>query len=274
MSFKIEHIIDKTRIGIYKSLKTPFLYLNTKGGVIPYLMREYIDKIPYNIGICINFGDIYPFIPILNDKINIKKLLNYEGINIHIQLRDPLSFHIPKTNNNSCSFNTQAGRRTITLDEYNKAISLFKPDSYTVLNDEIEYSTGKGRTNESIKRSISWLDNTINNNNNNNINIPIFAFIPGSSDLKVRENICKDISKYKDVDGYQIGGLGTGEPNTIEIIDTVISNLPEDKPRLAIGINHPIDIIKAIKHGIDIIVSNYPYILTETGSASLYIILI
>lgn len=204
------------------------------------------------------------------DKDNsIKKLLAYEGYNIHIQLRDPLTFQISKTNDNLCSFDTISGRRKTTLEDYNKSIIKLNPDSFTILNDEVEYTTGKNRCNEAMKRSIKWLSQSIQSEFPN---ISKFCLIPGGSDLKSRIDITKQISHYNGIDGYQIGGIGTGEyPNDrINILNGIINELPQNTPKLMIGMNNPYEIIQAVKCGIDLIVSNYPYILTETGSASMY----
>lgn len=141
------------------------------------------------------------------------------------------------------------------------------------MNDEVEYTTGKNRCNEAMKRSIKWLSQSIQSEFPN---ISKFCLIPGGSDLKSRIEIAKQISHYNGIDGYQIGGIGTGEyPNDrINILNGIISELPQNTPKLMIGMNNPYEIIQAVKCGIDLIVSNYPYILTETGSASMYDIFI
>lgn len=76
------------------------------------------------------------------------------------------------------------------------------------------------------------------------------------------------------MDGYQIGGIGTGEyqNDRINILNGIISELPPNTPKLIMGMNNPYEVIQAVKCGIDLVVSNYPYILTETGNASMYYI--
>lgn len=39
MSFEVEFIREAARVCLYKGLKTPCLYLESKGGVVPYLMK-------------------------------------------------------------------------------------------------------------------------------------------------------------------------------------------------------------------------------------------
>ncbi len=54
-------------------------------------------------------------------------------------------------------------------------------------------------------------------------------------------------------DGYAIGGVSVGEPKNLmyNIIALVSESLPEDKPRYAMGIGMPVDIIEAVERGVD-----------------------
>jgi queuine tRNA-ribosyltransferase len=54
-------------------------------------------------------------------------------------------------------------------------------------------------------------------------------------------------------DGYAIGGLAVGEPQSVmlEMIETAIPHLPEDRPRYLMGVGTPEDLLEAVKRGID-----------------------
>ncbi|MFA5119146.1 MAG: tRNA guanosine(34) transglycosylase Tgt [Candidatus Omnitrophota bacterium] len=54
-------------------------------------------------------------------------------------------------------------------------------------------------------------------------------------------------------DGYAIGGVSVGEPKNLmyNIIAMTSCLLPEDKPRYAMGIGLPADIIEAVERGVD-----------------------
>ena len=54
-------------------------------------------------------------------------------------------------------------------------------------------------------------------------------------------------------DGYAIGGLAVGEPQTamLDMIETVIPHLPDDKPRYLMGVGTPDDLLQSLSRGID-----------------------
>src|SRR3989338_2423201 len=79
---------------------------------------------------------------------------------------------------------------------------------------------------------------------------------------KTKEEIkraCKEVVKI-DCDGYSRGGLALGEPlvEELKIIDICKSILPENKVCYLMGEGHPLNILEAIKRGVDMFDSRYP----------------
>lgn len=54
-------------------------------------------------------------------------------------------------------------------------------------------------------------------------------------------------------DGYAIGGLAVGEPAAVmyDVIDAVEEHMPADKPRYLMGVGTPVNILEAVRRGID-----------------------
>ena len=96
----------------------------------------------------------------------------------------------------------------------------------------------------------------------------IFGIVQGSvyDDLRL-----KSISILKDIkfDGYAIGGLAVGEnqETMFQILDFLIPHLPYDKPRYLMGVGYPLDIIGAVKRGIDMFDCVIPTRSGRTGQA-------
>jgi len=57
-----------------------------------------------------------------------------------------------------------------------------------------------------------------------------------------------------DFDGYCLGGLSVGEPKGLmyELVPEVARQLPEAKPRYLMGMGEPMDLIQAVKAGVDL----------------------
>lgn len=54
-------------------------------------------------------------------------------------------------------------------------------------------------------------------------------------------------------DGYAIGGLSVGEPKEEmwKVLDCLSPHLPTDKPRYLMGVGTPVDIVEAVRRGVD-----------------------
>lgn len=55
-------------------------------------------------------------------------------------------------------------------------------------------------------------------------------------------------------DGYALGGLAVGEPESerIEILEHAAPAMPWDRPRYLMGVGRPVDIVEAVRRGIDL----------------------
>ena len=56
-----------------------------------------------------------------------------------------------------------------------------------------------------------------------------------------------------DFDGYALGGLCVGESKeqTLAVLERVLPEMPEDKPRYLMGIGTPLDFLESIERGAD-----------------------
>lgn len=79
-----------------------------------------------------------------------------------------------------------------------------------------------------------------------------FGIVQGSvyKDLRL-----KSVRELVDLgfDGYAVGGLAVGEPRKemFKVLDYVVPELPEEKPRYLMGVGQPEEIVEAVRRGID-----------------------
>ncbi len=75
-------------------------------------------------------------------------------------------------------------------------------------------------------------------------------------------------------DGYAIGGLSVGEPKDemLHILDNLVVQMPQDKPRYLMGVGTPEDLVEAVRRGVDMFDCVLPtrnarngYLFTSTG---------
>lgn len=82
----------------------------------------------------------------------------------------------------------------------------------------------------------------------------LFGIVQGGINLSLREHCAREIVKIN-FDGYALGGLSVGEghENMIKTLEYTIPFLPEDKPRYLMGVGTPLNIIAAVRAGIDML---------------------
>ena len=112
---------------------------------------------------------------------------------------------------------------------------------------------------ESCKRTTRWLarcqkemkrlnslDDTINKNQ------LLFGINQGCTYEELRAEHMKTIADM-DLDGYAIGGLAVGEPTEVmySVIEAVEPYAPKDKIRYLMGVGTPMNIIEAVRRGVD-----------------------
>lgn len=79
-----------------------------------------------------------------------------------------------------------------------------------------------------------------------------FGIVQGSVYEDLRQKSSTELTNIG-FDGYAIGGLAVGEGHEemVKVLDFTVPMLPEDKPRYLMGVGKPIDIIEAVKLGVD-----------------------
>lgn len=81
----------------------------------------------------------------------------------------------------------------------------------------------------------------------------LFGINQGATFADLRIAHMQEIAQM-DLDGYAIGGLAVGEPAAVmyEIIEAVEPHMPKDKIRYLMGVGTPLNILEAVRRGVDI----------------------
>ncbi|MBK1853898.1 tRNA guanosine(34) transglycosylase Tgt [Verrucomicrobiaceae bacterium 5K15] len=80
----------------------------------------------------------------------------------------------------------------------------------------------------------------------------IFGIVQGSIYSDLREQSAKELVEIG-FDGYAVGGISVGEPEheMLRAIENAVPFLPEDKPRYAMGLGTPPQMLEMIARGVD-----------------------
>ena len=96
----------------------------------------------------------------------------------------------------------------------------------------------------------------------------VFGIVQGSTFEGLRRSSAQALAAM-DFDGYAIGGVSVGEPETemMQAVEWSEPHLPENKPRYAMGLGTPPQMIELIARGVDMFDCVLPTRLARNGTA-------
>ncbi len=96
----------------------------------------------------------------------------------------------------------------------------------------------------------------------------LFAIIQGATYADLREESAKRLVEL-DFDGYAIGGVSVGEPEheMMRAVENSVPFLPADKPRYAMGLGQPDQLLEMIARGVDMFDCVLPTRVARHGTA-------
>lgn len=95
----------------------------------------------------------------------------------------------------------------------------------------------------------------------------LFGIVQGGTFPDLRLKSLRELVAL-DFPGYAIGGLSVGEPKEVmyEILDLVVSRLPEDKPRYLMGVGSPDCLWEGVERGVDMFDCVLPTRIARNGT--------
>lgn len=95
-----------------------------------------------------------------------------------------------------------------------------------------------------------------------------FGIVQGSSFPDLREKAARDLVSL-DFDGYAIGGLSVGEPapEMLRAVESAAPLLPADRPRYAMGLGQPDQLVELVARGVDMFDCVLPTRVARNGTA-------
>jgi len=81
----------------------------------------------------------------------------------------------------------------------------------------------------------------------------LFAIVQGGLDGELRARCARQLAELR-FDGYAVGGLSVGETpaEMLRTLDVTVPAMPADRPRYLMGVGRPLDLLEAIRRGIDL----------------------
>ncbi len=134
------------------------------------------------------------------------------------------------------------------------------------LDECVHYPCTRDQAKIAMERTISWA--RISKQAHCNDKGKLFGIVQGATYEDLRSECAKRLVDM-DFDGYSIGGVSVGESSNLiyNILELTAVLLPENKPRYAMGIGYPFDILEAVERGVDMFDCVIPTRYGRNGTA-------
>lgn len=148
-------------------------------------------------------------------------------------------------------------------------------DIVMIFDECTPYPATEEYAQSSMELSLRWAERSKITHGDNTA--ALFGIIQGGMFQKLRQASLQGLLKIG-FDGYAVGGLSVGETQQqmLQILSTLIPQLPENKPRYLMGVGRPEDIVEAVCRGVDMFDCVMPtrnarngYLFTSSGSLRL-----
>jgi queuine tRNA-ribosyltransferase len=96
----------------------------------------------------------------------------------------------------------------------------------------------------------------------------VFGIVQGGTNAELRQYCARELVAM-DFDGYAIGGVSVGEPEPemFRAVDMTVPHLPVEKPRYAMGLGTPAQIVELVARGVDMFDCVLPTRVARNGTA-------
>ena len=140
-------------------------------------------------------------------------------------------------------------------------------DIWMVLDECPPWPCEEKGVHQAVKRSIRWAQEC-KSYKSENIQSFLFGIVQGGSYDHLRRQCAEQLVEIG-FDGYAIGGVSVGEPEIemFRAIEATIINLPQNKPRYAMGLGTPSQMVEMVARGVDLFDCVLPTRVARNGVA-------
>ena len=125
-------------------------------------------------------------------------------------------------------------------------------DIVMAFDECLEFEAPREAVRASVDLTLRWLERCKRAHAPRADRSHLFGIVQGHFDAELRRYSAERTAAI-DLPGYAIGGLSVGEPEPemMAMLEAAIGPLPEDRPRYAMGIGLPLNLVDMVARGVD-----------------------
>jgi len=123
-------------------------------------------------------------------------------------------------------------------------------DIVMVFDECTPFPASEEQARESMELSLRWAQRSKQAHETSDA--ALFGIVQGGMFHNLRKQSLQGLVEIN-FDGYAIGGLSVGEPKELmlQVMDELLPQMPQDKPRYLMGVGKPEDLIEGVRRGVD-----------------------
>ncbi|XP_056104869.1 queuine tRNA-ribosyltransferase accessory subunit 2 isoform X1 [Rhinichthys klamathensis goyatoka] len=284
MKLELSRVVQGCRLGFLTglgksgqySLELPGCLLYTRCATVPHLTQDTLHTLRDLPSVTqVSVDSLAEHQEVLEEfKEGVRKFAGLHDTVLFSSLHDSANTSpAGHVTNKTVSVWGSGGRLELTTDRFMAIQAAIQPDCYQSMADGETWqaNTSRKRVRKAVDRTLAHLDEclVLHQKSQELKQAEIFGVVEGGDIMEERLRSARETAK-RPVGGFVLDGFHSAAMDQdvrAQLISATSAELPQEKPRLVLGIGRPDEVISCAEAGVDLFESFFPFQVTERGCA-------
>ncbi|XP_042608018.1 queuine tRNA-ribosyltransferase accessory subunit 2 isoform X1 [Cyprinus carpio] len=284
MRLELSRAVQGCRLGLLTglgntgqhSLEVPGCLLYTRCATVPHLTQDTLHTLRDLPSVTqVSVDSLAEHHEVLEEfKEGLRKFAGLHDTVLFCSLHDSAnSIPAGHVTNKTVSVWGSGGRIELTAARFMAIQAAIQPDFYQSMADGETWQAGtsRKRVRKAVDRTLAHLDEclVLHQKTQELKQSEIFGVVEGGDILEERLRSARETAK-RPVGGFVLDGFHSAAMDQdvrVQLIKATSAELPQEKPRLVLGVGRPDEVISCVEAGVDLFESFFPFQVTERGCA-------
>ncbi|XP_043083041.1 queuine tRNA-ribosyltransferase accessory subunit 2 isoform X2 [Puntigrus tetrazona] len=284
MKLELSRVVQGCRLGVLtglgkaaqRSLEVPGCLLYTRCATVPHLTQDTLHTLRDLPSVTqVSVDSLAEHHEVLKEfKEGVRKFAGLHDTVLFCSQHDPANTSpTGHVTNKTVSVWGSGGRIELTVALFMAIQAAIQPDCYQSMADGETWQDGtsRKRVRKAVDRTLAHLDECLllHQKTEELKQTEIFGVVEGGDILEERLRSARETAK-RPVGGFVLDGFHSAAMDQdvrAQLIKAASAELPQEKPRLLLGVGRPDEVISSVEAGVDLFESFFPFQVTERGCA-------
>ncbi|KAK2870057.1 hypothetical protein Q8A67_024449 [Cirrhinus molitorella] len=284
MKLELSRVVQGCRLGVLTglgksgqhSLEVPGCLLYTRCATVPHLTQDTLHTLRDLPSVTqVSVDSFAEHQEVLEEfKEGVRKFAGLHDTVLFCSLHDSANTSpTGHVTNKTVSVWGSGGRIELTVARFMAVQAAVQPDCYQSMADGETWqaNTSRKRVRKAVDRTLAHLDEclVLHQQTQELKQAEIFGVVEGGDIMEERLRSARETAK-RPVGGFVLDGFHSAAMDQdvrAQLIKATSAELPQEKPRLVLGIGRPDEVISCVEAGVDLFESFFPFQVTERGCA-------